>query len=315
MSETYAFGIDVGGTTIKHGLFNGKGELLESWEIPTRTEENGKNILPDIAASIRGKTKEKSITAADVKGVGIGVPGPVLEGGIVNSCVNLGWGVVDVQEELSKALEGIPVEVGNDANVAALGECWKGAGRGYKNMIMVTLGTGVGGGVIINGRILPGSHGAGGEIGHITVNKHEEDACNCGKKGCLEQYASANGLVRMTRKTLARKHGQTKLVDDETLTSRLIFDLAKQGDVVAKQCVEDMCETLGETLAQVAAVVDPEAFVIGGGVSKAGTIVTDTVKKYYLPAAFHACRNVIFKLAELGNDAGMYGAVRMVLQK
>lgn len=315
MSASYAFGIDVGGTTIKHGLFSTKGELLESWEIPTRTQENGRYVLPDIAASIKAKVKEKGLTKDDIKGVGIGVPGPVLEGGIVNSCVNLGWGVIDVQEELSNALGGIDVEVGNDANVAALGECWKGAGRGYKNMVMVTLGTGVGGGVIINGKILPGTHGAGGEIGHIMVNKDEEDYCNCGKKGCLEQYASANGIVRMTRKALAKKHKETKLVDDENLSSRLIFDLAKQGDEFALQQVEQMCQTLGEALAAVAAVVDPEAFVIGGGVSKAGTIITDTVKKYYEPAAFHGCRTVIFKLAELGNDAGMYGAVRMVLQK
>ncbi len=315
MSETYAFGIDVGGTTIKHGLFNGKGELLESWEIPTRTEENGKNILPDIAASIRGKMKEKSITAADVKGVGIGVPGPVLEGGIVNSCVNLGWGVVDVQEELSKALEGIPVEVGNDANVAALGECWKGAGRGYKNMIMVTLGTGVGGGVIINGRILPGSHGAGGEIGHITVNKHEEDACNCGKKGCLEQYASATGVVRMAKRYLAKSKKTTVLKDDETLSAKTVFDAAKANDAAALDVVEQFGERLGTALAAINCVVDPEVVVIGGGVSKAGQIILDVVQKYYIPAAFNACRNCLFKLAELGNEAGMYGAVRMVLQK
>ncbi|MCH4032679.1 MAG: ROK family glucokinase [Lachnospiraceae bacterium] len=311
----YAFGIDVGGTTVKCGLFSTKGELLDSWEIPTRKEDGGKYILGDIAEAIRKKCTEKELKKEDVLGVGIGVPGPVLEDGIVNNCVNLGWGVVDVKENLSKLLDDIPVEVGNDANVAALGEQWKGGGRGYKNVVLVTLGTGVGGGIIINGKIIPGSHGAGGEIGHIQVEKNETIPCNCGKKGCLEQYASATGVVRMAKRYLAKTKKATVLRDDETLSAKSIFDAAKANDAAAMEVVEQFGDRLGTALAAINCVVDPEVVVIGGGVSKAGQIILDVVQKYYIPAAFNACRNCLFKLAELGNEAGMYGAVRMVLTK
>ncbi len=310
----YAFGIDLGGTTVKCGLFDGE-NLVEKWEIPTRTEENGRYILSDIAETILAKLTEKGIDKAKVKGVGIDVPGPVLANGIVSVCVNLGWGVVDVRSKLMDLLGGIEVEVGNDANVAALGEQWKGGGRGYQDMVMVTLGTGVGGGVILGGKILAGAHGAGGEIGHIKVRDDEEDVCGCGKKGCLEQYTSANGIVRVARKALAKNRKKTVLVNDETLTAKLIFDAAKEGDEVALAQVEQMGKTLGEAIAAITAVVDPEVIVIGGGVSRAGSIITDVVSKYYTPAAFQGCRSVVFKLAELGNDAGMYGAVQMVLQK
>ena len=311
----YAFGIDVGGTTIKHGLFDAvKEELLESWEIPTRTEENGRYILEDIAAAVKAKLKERSIDPAEVAGLGIGVPGPVLEGGIVNHAVNLHWGVVNVREILSGLLDGMMVKVGNDANVAALGEQWKGGGQGYRNVIVVTLGTGVGGGIILDGKIVPGSHGAGGEIGHMKVEDHEPDACNCGKHGCLEQYTSANGIVRVTRRELENSGAATVLKNCEELSSKAIFDAARNGDEFAAAMVDAFGKRLGEAIAQIAAVVDPEAVVIGGGVSKAGGIVLEAVEKYFTPAAFHACRAAVFKLAQLGNDAGMYGSVRMVLQ-
>ena len=311
----YAFGIDVGGTTVKCGLFNVKGDLLEKWEIPTRKEDGGKYILGDIADAIKDKCRGKGLKKEDILGVGIGVPGPVLEDGIVNNCVNLGWGVVDVKETLSGLLDGIPVAVGNDANVAALGEQWKGGGSGYKNVVLVTLGTGVGGGIIIGGKIIPGSHGAGGEIGHIQVDKNETGPCNCGKKGCLEQYASATGVVRMAKRYLAKSKKTTVLKDDETLSAKTVFDAAKANDAAALDVVEQFGERLGTALAAINCVVDPEVVVIGGGVSKAGQIILDVVQKYYIPAAFNACRNCLFKLAELGNEAGMYGAVRMVLQK
>lgn len=311
----YAFGIDVGGTTIKHGLFDAQREtLLESWEIPTRTEENGRYILGDVAASVKARMEEKGISASEVAGLGIGVPGPVLETGVVNQAVNLHWGVMDVREILSDALDGMKVKVGNDANVAALGEQWKGGGQGYQNVVLVTLGTGVGGGLILDGKIVSGSHGAGAEIGHMKVEEHEPDACNCGKHGCLEQYASASGIVRVTRKKLAETKKATVLKDDDRLSAKLIFDAAKENDAFALSMVDAFGRRLGEALAQIAAVVDPEVFVIGGGVSRAGEIILEAVEKYYAPAAFHACRTTVFKLAKLGNDAGMYGAVRMVLQ-
>ncbi len=309
----YAFGIDVGGTTVKCGLFDAEGELLEKWEIPTRTEDNGRSILPDIAQTIKDKAAEKKISKEEVLGVGIDVPGPVLEGGVVNICVNLGWGVVNVKDDLSEMLGGVRVEVGNDANVAALGEYWKGGGQGFSSMVIVTLGTGVGGGIIIDGKILSGFHGAGAEIGHMTVNYDEADVCNCGRKGCLEQYASATGITRMAHRRLAKNRKKTVLENNDELSAKKVFDAAKDGDAVALEVVDDFGRILGRALANLAVVVDPEVYVIGGGVSKAGQIVLDAIEKYYKDAAFHSCKTTPFRTAKLGNDAGMYGAVKLLL--
>ena len=311
--KPYAFGIDVGGTTVKCGFFNTDGTFVENWEITTRKENNGAQILPDIAKTILKKLKEHGISLDEVEGVGIGVPGPVLDDGVVNGCVNLGWGVFNVAQELSGLLDGIRVSVGNDANVAALGEQWRGGGKGYKNVVMVTLGTGVGGGIIIGGKILPGGHGAAGEIGHIQMRKNETAVCGCGKKGCLEQYASATGIVRMARIALEKERKQPSLLDNQEVTSKSIFDAAKSADAAALALVDTLGEMLGTALAHITAVVDPDVIVIGGGVSKAGQILLDAIVKHYRPAAFHACRDTEFKLAVLGNEAGMYGAVRMVL--
>ena len=310
--KTYGFGVDIGGTTVKLGLFCTDGTLLDKWEIPTRTEDDGSHILPDVAEAIKGKIAEKAIDPSDVQGVGVGVPGPVTPEGIVRKCVNLGWGVFNVEDTLSE-LTGYPVKAGNDANVAALGEMWQGAGKGSDNIVMVTLGTGVGGGVIIDGHIVAGATGAGGEIGHIPVNAEETETCGCGKTGCLEQYASATGVVRLTKRALAASDQPSSLRAIAEVTAKDTFDAAKAGDALALGVLEQFGEILGRGLAAIACVINPEVFVIGGGVSKAGTIITDTVAKYYVPNAFHACREAQFKLAELGNDAGMYGCVKMIL--
>ena len=311
--KPYAFGIDIGGTTVKCGFFNSDCTFVDKWEIPTRKEDNGSMILPDIADSIKAKLAEHNVSLADVEGIGVGVPGPVLDKGVVNGCVNLGWGVFNVAEKLSDLMGGIYVEAGNDANVAALGEQWLGGGKGHQNVVMVTLGTGVGGGIIIGGKILAGSGGAAGEIGHMQMRDDETDVCGCGKKGCLEQYASATGIVRMSRRFLAQSKKESTLRSLSEITSKDIFDAAKAGDEVALGLVDDLGEMLGKAIAHITAIVDPEVIVIGGGVSKAGQILIDVIEKYYRPAAFHACRDTEFKLAVLGNDAGMYGAVRMVL--
>ena len=305
------FGIDVGGTTIKCGLFETNGNVIDKWEIITRTENGGENILPDIAATVMSKMQLKGYKKEDVAGVGVGIPGPVMAG-VVPVAVNLHWGEMNVEYELGKLLD-MKVRAGNDANVAALGEQWKGGGEGKENMIMVTLGTGVGGGIIVGGKILEGAHGAGGEIGHMQMRDDETDVCGCGKKGCLEQYASATGIVRMSRRFLAQSKKESTLRSLSEITSKDIFDAAKAGDEVALGLVDDLGEMLGKAIAHITAIVDPEVIVIGGGVSKAGQILIDVIEKYYRPAAFHACRDTEFKLAVLGNDAGMYGAVRMVL--
>ena len=308
----YVFGVDIGGTTVKIGLFSIEGELLEKWEITTRTDDGGAYILSDIAASIDNKLTEKGISKDDVKGVGMGVPGPVKEDGTVIKCVNLGWGIFNAADELSE-LTGLPVKAGNDANMAALGEYWQGGGKDYDNVVMVTLGTGVGGGIILNGKMLAGVNGAGGEIGHMTIDLNEQDACNCGKKGCLEQYASATGIVRLANRALQATDKPSRLREVKYISAKEIFDAAKNGDDLALDLIEEHGRRLGYALANVACVVDPEVFVIGGGVSKAGDILITTTKKYFQEYAFHACRNIEFQLATLGNDAGMYGGAASVL--
>lgn len=307
-------GIDIGGTTVKIGLFTAEGTLTENWEIVTRKDEGGCYILGDIVESISKKFEEEKISKQNIIGIGIGVPGPITEDGTVLKCANLGWGIFNVAEEMKK-LTGIEnIKVGNDANVAALGEMWKGGGKGYKNIVMVTLGTGVGGGVINNGEILTGSKGAAGEIGHITVNYDEEDTCGCGKKGCLEQFASATGIVKEAKRALITSDKPSVLRNVQYLSAKAIFDAAKEGDELANDLVEQLGKNLGRALAHVACVVDPEAFVIGGGVSKAGTMLTNLIKKYYEQNVLFALQNKEFKLAELGNDAGIYGSAKMVLK-
>lgn len=310
--KKYGFGVDIGGTTIKMGFFEENGTLLDKWELKTNTENGGANILSDIAKSIDNKLAQEGIRKDTVSGIGVGVPGPVKSNGVVNRCVNLGWGVVNVAEELG-ALTGLSVKVGNDANVAALGEMWQGGAKGCKDVVMVTLGTGVGGGIIIDGKIVAGADGAGGEIGHITVNSNEIEACNCGQYGCLEQYASATGIVRMAKRKLAKTDEETTLRNFESLTAKDIFDEAKAGDTIAKELVDELGEILGSALSNLACIVNPETIVIGGGVSKAGSILIDTIQEHFKENAFFAVKDTRFETAILGNDAGIYGSVAMIL--
>lgn len=312
MAQT-VFGVDLGGTTVKMGLFDMEGTILDQWEIPTRKEESGRYILPDIAQSVKDKMAEKMLAKEDVAGVGIGVPGPVDTAGTIYKAANLGWGVMNINEELG-ALTGLAVRAGNDANVAALGEMWKGGGQGYRSMVAVTLGTGVGGGIIVDGRLLAGSTGAGGEIGHIHVNDDEPDACGCGNHGCLEQYASATGVVRLAKQIIAADNRESALRSGE-ISAKTVFDAVKAGDAPAMEIAEKFGEYLGKALAQIACVVNPEIIVIGGGVSKAGPVLLDYIRKYYIPYVFHGSRDTVFALAKLGNDAGIYGAAKLVLSQ
>ncbi|MCM1181825.1 MAG: ROK family glucokinase [Roseburia sp.] len=310
--DKYCFGVDLGGTTVKIGLFDPQGEVYDKWEIPTVKEDNGSRILPDIARAILEKLEEKGIAREAVVGVGIGVPGPVDADGVVHKAVNLGWGVMNINDALGGLLQ-MPVKAGNDANVAALGEMWRGGGKGCCNMVLATLGTGVGGGIIVNGKILTGAAGAGGEIGHIHIKDDEPDVCGCGNHGCLEQYTSATGVVRLATRKLTSVSDDSALRGGE-LSAKAVFDAVKAGDKVACEIAEEFGEYLGKGLAAIAAVVNPEVFVLGGGVSKAGPILCDYVSKYYGRYVFHGCKNVEFKLATLGNDAGIYGAAKLVLE-
>ena len=309
----YIYGVDIGGTTVKMGLFDENGDMLEKWEIVTRKDNNGSEILPDVAKSIKEKNEEKGISAEDILGIGIGVPGPITEDGRVLKCANLGWGVFSVADEVSKLTGVEKVKVGNDANVAALGEQWRGGGRGFDNIVMVTLGTGVGGGIIQSGKILTGTNGAAGEIGHIKVNPLETRTCGCGCKGCLEQYASATGIMRRAKELLEETDKDSYMRQFENVTGKEIFDAYKEGDELGTQVVDEFAKYLGMGLANVASVIDSDAFVIGGGVSKNGPVVIDVVKEEYEKNVLFALKGKEFRIAELGNDAGMYGAVRMVL--
>ena len=308
----YGFGVDLGGTTVKIAYFDETGKLLEKWEIPTVTANKGAQILPDIAASLLSYIEKKGIDRETILGIGIGVPGPVSDDGIVNRCENLFWGVFNLHEQLQK-LTGLPVKAGNDATVAALGECWKGGGQGCKNMFLATLGTGVGGGIVIDGNVILGARGAAGEVGHMVLCRDEKEPCNCGKYGCAEQYCSATGVVRLATRRLAEDQAPSSLRQLEKITCKNVFDAAASGDLVAEEVLDRYFQLLAEFLANVCDVINPEVVVLGGGVSKAGQVLIDGVEKYFKKFVFHANGDVRFALADLGNDAGAYGAFKLAL--
>ena len=311
----YAFGVDVGGTTVKLGFFEETGRLLTRWEIPTRPENGGSAILPEIAAAIEDCLARHGVEKSEVRGVGIGVPGPVDDDGNVNRCVNLNWGVFNLHRTLGE-LTGLPVKAGNDANVAALGEYFDGGGKGSRSMLMVTIGTGIGGGFIWNGQILNGAHGVGCEIGHLCVDPSPEaELCTCGKRGCAEQYASARALGRTAQRVLLSQPDRPSLLREaEELSSRTVFQCAARGDKLAQELLDRVYDLLGLTIAGGCCMVDPELVVLGGGMSKAGQTLLDGVEPRFQHHMFHACKGTKFALATLGNDAGIYGCFHLALQ-
>ncbi|WP_026892586.1 ROK family glucokinase [Lacrimispora aerotolerans] len=307
-------GVDVGGTSVKMGLFEVTGELLHKWEVGTRKEEEGRYILDDVAASILKELEELNISIDQIQGAGLGIPGPVLPNGYVEVCVNLGWRDRYPERELSELLHGLPVKSANDANVAALGEMWQGGGKGYHDIVMVTLGTGVGGGVIIDEKIVSGRHGLAGEIGHIHVRNDETETCNCGGVGCVEQVASATGIAREAKRMMESKDTLSSLRGyGSQVTAKNVLDAAKAGDPLALEVMEVVGHYLGLCLSQVAMTVDPEVFVLGGGVSKAGQFLIDIVNKNYEKFTPISKNKGSIVLATLGNDAGIYGAARLIL--
>ena len=306
----YCFGIDIGGTFVKLGLFTIEGELIDKWQIKTCREDNSSHILPDIAESISEKMKEKEIHKEDVVGVGFGTPGPVTEDGVAICPANLDWVNKPVAKELSE-LTGFPCRGGNDVNVAGLGELWCGGAKGYKNAVVVPIGTGIGAAIICDGKVITGATGAAGEVGHIHVDDEIEQPCGCGAVGCVEQFSSATGLVRMAKKLLNETNRETILRDADEITAKAVIDAAKAGDQAADEIFDKFCDYLGYSLAATAAVIDPEIFIIGGGVSKAGQVLVDRVQAYFRQYAWPGIRNIKFALAKLGNDAGIYGAASL----
>lgn len=307
------FGIDIGGTTCKCGTFGEDGTLLLKEEIPTRKDEGGSLILSDIKAYIEKIIAEKQLNKSDVIGIGFGVPGSCMEDGTVNKCINLGWGVFNVSKTLEDMI-GIPVKIGNDANMAALGEYWVGGGADYNSLVMVTIGTGVGGGIIVNGKPIVGFNGAAAELGHLPIVDEEQETCNCGKKGCLEQVASATGIVRIANRMLSMSEEPSSLRNLPYISAKTVFDEAKSGDKIATEVVEYVGKYLGKGLACAAGMIDPEVFVIGGGVSAAGDYLLELIERHYKEQVFHPSKNTKIVKATLGNDAGMYGAAKLILE-
>jgi len=306
--KKYIYGIDVGGTTVKIGLFSKDKTLLEKWEIPTDTSNNGMNIIDDIFAAIITKTPELN----EVIGYGFGIPGPVVENN-VPSCVNLGWENVNLKNLLKERLDNENIFVGNDANVAALGEAAFGAGHGLMNVVMMTLGTGVGSGFVVNGEVVEGSNGAAGEIGHLTVPSSNNIRCNCGKMDCLETVSSATGFRRVYEIMKEDYEGTSTLLDFETPSAKAIFDHAKAGDDLANKVVDYSTGFIGYACHIISITTNPSVIVIGGGVSKAGDFLIEKINDAFNSYLFEPCANTKIVIANLGNDAGIYGGLQLVI--
>lgn len=317
MEKNLIFSIDLGGTTSKLAIMTLIGSVIKKWEIPTIKEENGKFIVPNIFHSFETTATMLNLQKDQFLGVGMGAPGPVLKDGSISKAVNLGWNHYPLKQELEQTFS-LPAYVANDANCAALGEMWQGAGSGLSDLVCVTLGTGVGGGIIVDGHIVNGISGGGGEIGHMTVQHNHGFACNCGKSGCLETVASATGVVNLAMEKL-NSEKVTILRDiyerEGKLTAKHVFDIAKE-DEIAREVVDQVGYYLGYALGTLSTILNPEAFIISGGVSKAGNILLDAIRKHVDQFAFPpTSKDTKLLLASLGNDAGIFGAGFLVKQQ
>ncbi|CAM2825778.1 glucose kinase [Dellaglioa algida] len=317
--EKKLIGVDLGGTTVKFAILTETGEIQQKWSIETNVLDEGSHIVPDIIDSINHHIQLFDMTADQFSGIGMGSPGTVdRANGTVIGAYNLNWKTLqNVQSEIEAGTQ-ITFAIDNDANVAALGERWKGAGEDDDEVAFITLGTGVGGGIIANGKLVHGVAGAGGEIGHITVEPNGY-MCTCGKRGCLEQYASATGVVRVARDMAEEFAGQSKLKemldDGQEITSKLVFDLAKDNDALGKMVVDRVSYYLGLACGNLGNMLNPAYIVIGGGVSAAGTFLLDQVTKYFKQFSFPTVRSsTSLKLAQLGNEAGVIGAASLARQ-
>jgi len=320
MIDKNVIGIDLGGTTAKIGILAPTGEIIDKWSLETDISDDGINIVPNLVESINDHLESQDLTAEDFLGIGMGSPGTVdREEGTVIGAFNLNWTTLQPVRQIMEEGTGIPFLIDNDANVAALGEQWIGAGNKEPNVAFITLGTGVGGGLIVDNNLIHGARDAAGEIGHVTVEPGGYE-CTCGKEGCLEQYASATGIVRladdMVAEYTAESRLQDKIVNSETIDSKIIFDSAKAGDVFAEQVVDRFVHYLSLALGNVANLLNPSTIVLGGGVSQAGNYLAEKVNKAVETFTFPTIRDVTkIKIAELGNDAGMIGAASLVLNE
>ena len=304
----YIYGIDVGGTTVKIGLFSSAGKVLKKWEISTNKEKNGKYIIGDIYNAI---LKQK-IPFKDIIGYGFGVPGPVVSGVIVE-CVNLGWKNFDLKAEFALLTGNDNIYIENDANVAVLGETWKGAAVGYKNSAMITIGTGIGCGLVVNGMVFSGADGAAGELGHLRVIHENGIPCKCGGKGCFETVASATGIKNVFAEMMNDTDIPSKLRGMTGVSVKKIFDHAKEGDALCLAVVDKISYHLSYACHVISVTTNPNIILIGGGVSKAGKFFIDKIKAHFDEFHYIPVKDTIIALASLGNDAGIYGAASLVI--
>ncbi|CAJ1185770.1 glucokinase [Companilactobacillus paralimentarius DSM 13238 = JCM 10415] len=317
MTDKKLIGVDLGGTTIKFAILTEKGEIQQKWSIETNILSDGQLIIPDIIDSINHHLDMYGMSADQFDGIGLGSPGTIdHEKGTIKGAYNLNWtNEVYPVRDIEKGT-GLPVTIENDANVAALGERWQGAGNNAKDVVFVTLGTGVGGGIIANGQLLQGANGAAGEIGHVTVDPNGF-MCTCGKRGCLETIASATGIVRVARDRASEYAGDSELKamldDGQDISAKDVFDLAKKDDDLALIVADYVCDSLGFVLGNIANTLNPKYVVIGGGVSAAGEFLLNKVDKAMRKNEFATIKDSTeLRLASLGNGAGVIGAASLI---
>lgn len=310
-NRKYIYGVDIGATSVKLGFFTESEQLLEKWQLPSRTDGDSAAMFFEIVQSLQKNMAANSVRQTDIIGMGVGVPGTVDGFGAVHGSVNLGWKTVAIKDALESLCQ-FSVRVENDANAAALGEFWQGAAKGYDSIAMLTLGTGVGGALILDGKLQKGANGCAGEVGHICVRHDETLHCGCGACGCLEQYASATGLVRLAKQEAMS--AKSTLMTPDSLSAKSVFEAAQAGDAAALAAVDCMAEMLGRALNCIAVVCDPQVFIIGGGVSAAGEFLRESICHHYRGMAFGAAGNSDIKIALLKNDAGIWGAADLFLK-
>ncbi len=310
--KQYYIGIDVGGTSVKEGLFDEDGNLLAKASVPTPPIVDAAGFAA-VTEAIDQVVAKAQIPRAFVAGIGLAVPCPIPASGDAKVKANIAINLPELRVAIQEHCPDAVVKYENDANAAAMGEAWLGSAKGVQNVVMVTIGTGVGGGVIVNGDVVSGVVGAGGEIGHMCLNPEEERTCGCGGHGHLEQYSSATGVVRCMKKLLDENPDIPCTLRGTDFAAKDVFDAARSGDALAAREVDEMTDTLGMALASIAATTDPEMFMIGGGVARAGEVLFDPLREHYKTYAFKSCRETPIVAATLGNDAGIYGSVRLIV--
>ena len=316
---SYFVGVDIGGTNVEMGILNELGEILIKKSIKTDSKKGAEDTFGRIWTAINSLITELGITKDDIKSIGMGIPGPVLNNSVVKIAANFSWGDNFPAKELMEKISGKPVKVGNDVKLIALGETLFGAGRGYKNSITIPIGTGIAAGILINGAFVEGADGAAGEFGHVVVNK-QGYKCGCGLTGCLETYCSATGIIREGKRRLAENKDNAlyRRINGsiDSLEARDIFDLAKAGDKFCMDIVDWFCEYMAEGIGMLLNILNPEIIIFSGGVARAGEILLDGVKKNLAKYALGmTMENLKFAFGELNEEAGIKGAAALVMNE